>query len=347
MRLGIVARASNTGLGVQTFEMVEHLKPAKTLVVDCTMQRPVSVHLDRFPGATIVNRFPTDVDYCDWLLELDAVLTCETAYNQRMYLHARNMGVRTVLQLNFELFDWAADRNHLLPKPDVFAAPSLWRYEEIPDPKVFLPVPIATERFTVNDNPEARRFLHIVGRPAVHDRNGTRDLLQALRYITEEITVTIKCQDAAYVADMLCNVTVPGNIDLVVDTADVRDYWDLYTGHDVLVMPRRFGGLCLPVNEALGAGMPVVMPNISPNNKWLPSDWLVEAEQTDRFMAKTLVDVYSSSLTGLARIMKRFVNDNQFFTHAKREAGTLAKGLSWDVLRFDYERVLNMCEVAT
>lgn len=48
----------------------------------------------------------------------------------------------------------------------------------------------------------------------------------------------------------------------------VEDYWRLYDGMEVLILPRRYGGLSLKVQEALGAGMVVVMSDVSPNREW-------------------------------------------------------------------------------
>ena len=48
----------------------------------------------------------------------------------------------------------------------------------------------------------------------------------------------------------------------------VEDRWDLYDGCSILVMPRRYGGLCLPVLEAMTRGLAVVMTDIEPNRTW-------------------------------------------------------------------------------
>jgi glycosyltransferase involved in cell wall biosynthesis len=340
MRLGLIARADSSGLATQTWEAYRHLNPAKTLVIDvshmaddgahCNKQ----IHPERFPNA-VWNQgwLPTEQVVFEFLQDLDAVLSCETFYSPRLPDLARGLGVRTVLQPNFEFLDWSV-------QPDLWAAPSLWRFGEIPNEKCFLPVPIATDRFTTPNELGAGHFLHVVGRPAMHDRNGTEDLLKALQYVESDITLRICCQHPGYVGELIAKhgVRTPDNVELVIEPGNVENYWDLYDG-GTLVMPRRFGGLCLPVNEALGARMPVIMPNISPNNTWLPSEWLVEADRVSEFRAKQRIEVYGVHPPLLAGKIDQFAEPG-FYARARYEAETLAKGLSWDALRPEYEQIL-------
>ena len=44
-----------------------------------------------------------------------------------------------------------------------------------------------------------------------------------------------------------------------------------------MIMPRRYGGLCLPLAEAMTSGLPVFRSSVSPNNE-LPADWLIPGE---------------------------------------------------------------------
>lgn len=340
LRLGLIARADSRGLGIQTHEVFRHLRPAKTMVVDCPSLAPLPLHLDRFPGATVVHGFPTLADCREFLDGLDVVYTAETPYNQDLFSEAARMGVRSVLHYNFEFL--AHLQNPDLPRPALFAAPSMWRYQDVPFAnKTYLPVPIALDRFADvwrPSTPTATQFLHIVGRPAVGDRNGTKDLLAALPYVRSAVTVTIRCQDPAYVPSLLNPRSVPANVELVIVSADIPNYWDNYAGADVLVMPRRFGGLCLPVNEALGAGMPVIMPAISPN-EWLPPDWLVPATKTGNFMAKTRIDLHTTDPRALAACIDRFATDRAFYAEAQTEARDWAKRNSWEALLPEYQRV--------
>jgi glycosyltransferase involved in cell wall biosynthesis len=336
VRLGLIARADARGLGIQTKAVYDNLRPVKTLVVDCPSAKPLPLRRDWYPDATWVHGLPTAQDFRTWLQGLDVVYTAETAYSRDFWSEAERAGVKTVLHLNREFLD-------LHDRPTLWAAPSMWCYDQVPDPKVFLPVPIETDRFTVNTEPEARRFLHVIGRPAVSDRNGTADLLLALQYVTSRITVRIHCQDPGYVNGIVHdhNIRTPNNVTLVLESGDVPDNADLYRGHDVLVMPRRFGGLALPVNEALGSGMPVIMPNISPINLWLPDEWLTPASLKKTFMAKTRIEVFETYPQVLAAKLDHFAQDAGFFAKAQTRARELANELSWQTWKPRYEEVLS------
>jgi glycosyltransferase involved in cell wall biosynthesis len=76
------------------------------------------------------------------------------------------------------------------------------------------------------------------------------------------------------------------------DFSDASDQAELYTRVDALILPRRYGGLCLPMNEALLSGLPVIMPDCSPNNDVLPERWLVPGTVKGQFMTRTMIDLF-------------------------------------------------------
>lgn len=344
----MIARADNSGLGIQSWEFHRHMAPQRTLIIDVGHLANDGLHcnkatfLDRYPGDAQVFKGwipPTEV-LARFLRDLDVVYMAETPYNYALFALGKQMGVRTVLQYNWEFLEHPRRRD--LPEPTVFAAPSTWHYADLDvENKCLLPVPISTDRFTPrNHPPTAHRFVHVVGRPAVHDRNGTRMLLAALEHITAEVTVTFKCQEPGYLGRLSGRRHSPDNVTVRLDSSPVDDYWDNYTTGDVLVMPRRFGGLCLPVQEALGAGMPVIMPAIAPNDAWLPARWLVPAHHEGQFPSRNPIDLYGVDPRELAAKIDEFATDAVFYADAQQQAAKLAEGLSWAAMKPEYDRVL-------
>jgi glycosyltransferase involved in cell wall biosynthesis len=332
---GLIARADNRGLGQQTWAVQRNLQPAKTMVVDCPSMQPLQLHVDRFPGAQLVRGLPTEYDYATFCDGLDAIYTAETGYGD-LWTVAQRMGVTTVLHANYEFLD---PRD----QPTVWAAPSMWNFDRFPSGATYLPVPIETDRFPITDKPlTASRFLHVVGRPAIHDRNGTLDLLQALQHVTAEITVTITCQQPGYVGSLIGDhqIRTPNNVTLVLDSVDHPNYWTVYTNQDALILPRRFGGLCLPANEAIGAGIPVIMPDIDPNNSWLPAEWLTESMLAGDFRAKQHINWYSTKPEVLAAKIDQMALDNDFYIRALAKAHLLREQMSWESLTPIYLEVL-------
>jgi hypothetical protein len=344
VKLGLIARPDNSGLGIQTWELHRHLSPDKTLVIDLSGIADKDDHcnkhayLERFPGAIVHQGLAPPPDVVEEFLDdLDVVFTAETFYSHDLLHRARHHGIKTILQYNYEFLHLTAH-----PQPTLFAAPSLWHYFNTPlKNKVHLPVPIATDRFTPNPDPPAtaRTFLHPVGRPAIHDRNGTEDLIDALPLVRSDITVIFRCQRPGYVQGLLRDRDFPANVDVRVDDSAPRDYWRSYENIDAVILPRRYGGLCLPANEAIGAHVPILMPDIDPNNRWLPSEWLVPSRQMSEFQAVNPVIVYHTPPTTLALYIDNLAMSSDAYSHALRQARLLAKACSWEALLPQYQKM--------
>jgi hypothetical protein len=270
MKVGLVARAEDRGLGIMCWEAYRHLQPDRTMVVDMgALAGGFPAHLDRYPDATVVpfdgGSFPED-QVRDWIAGLDVVLTCETAYDWRLPEWCAEAGARLVCHVMPEFY--RPQTEHL---PITWWNPTSWRMGHLPAGTRHVPVPVALDRWEgrtskVEDRP--LHLLHVAGHRAMADRNGTVLLAVALQRVRQPMVVTVVTQD-----DQLPTRENPHHPGVEVRhvTGSVADYWDLYAGHDVLVMPRRYGGLCLPVQEAMAAGLAVVMPDASPQR----DDWPV------------------------------------------------------------------------
>lgn len=332
MRIGLIARADNTGLGVQSKGFFDHI-PCKALVIDSSqlllgqsrdILRP---RLDRFPGQECY-QLKTGIDMQggiprsvinEFLKDIDILVAMETPYDYNIFTACAERGIRIMLQLNYEFLDYPSS----LPSPDLFAAPSPWYFENIPNQKKFLPVPVNTNHF----NPQIRHktFVHIAGRPAANDRNGTATFLQSLMYIKNDITVEIFGQRPISFPVMSRN-----NVKINCLFGDKEDYFENYKG-GVLVLPRKYGGLCLPFNEAIAAEMPVITTDVSPNNTWLPKEWLVPATVQGTLQSKKKVQVVSADPQELAAKIDEFC-DEQFYLEAMAKARKIKDDISWTKL---------------
>jgi glycosyltransferase involved in cell wall biosynthesis len=96
---------------------------------------------------------------------------------------------------------------------------------------------------------------------------------------------------------------------LSIDTSNPDSNIDLYSGFDAMVLPRRYAGLCLPMNEALMSGLPVFMTDVSPNNFVLPKDWLIESKQVGKIKTRSILPVYEANPRKLAETIDNFIND--------------------------------------
>lgn len=327
MNLGIIARADKTGLGNQTRNLVRMLKPFRVMVID---SRPFN-HNEQFFGTyagrntQIVKGFPTDIDVDRFLRGLNAVLTCELFYNPKLVDMANKRGIRTYNQYNYEFLDHLI--NPRLTLPTKLLSPSYWHLEEMqaryPARVVYLPPPTFESDF----NPVyghnkmligKPRFLHTVGRMAMNDRNGTLDLLGALKYTKSDFELVIKAQAGEPLTVNDSRVTL--------DYSAPRNETDLYRGFHALILPRRYAGLCLPMNEALMSGLPVIMTDVEPNNKVLPSVWLLHSQQVGTFKTRSEIPYYSANHQQIAHKLDWLCDiiANGTYVHEQEEARRIA-----------------------
>lgn len=339
-RLGLVAYATATGLGYQTRAIHDHLHPVKTLVIDLSRAKGLPLHPEWFPDARIAPAMPRPDDL-EWILDgIDVLFVCETPICYDLFQAARQKGVRTILQFNFELLDYLAPDWALLPKPSVFAAPSPWCVDRIDRgrcPTIWhLPVPIDPTGITRREVTEARTFLHVTGRPAARDRNGTLDF----------IALAGRCQDLDARWLLTCQAPTRDitralrgtRVQLVTETPTPGG---LYVDGDVMILPRRYGGLSMPALEAMAAGMPVIMPAIPPNNAWLPNDWLVPARRGDRLRTKTLIDVYDVDMPALEALVRCLHREPAVAAGWAAQARDLIVERTWDALLPLYRNTLD------
>jgi len=204
MRLGIIARSDNTGLGNQTRELVNMLNPDKILLIDSTPFNKNKQHPEWYQGYDCLktNGFPSLQQIKMFLNDIDVVLSCETFYDQNFIKFANKRNVKTILQYNYELFGHLANPN--LPLPTALLSPSVWQIEHIK--KMFgsktklihLPPPTNEELFKKtkenNLSKSHNRILHIAGKRAAKDRNGTETIIDMLKFSKADYELIIRSQ---------------------------------------------------------------------------------------------------------------------------------------------------------
>lgn len=262
MRWGLIARSeTDRGLGIQTLSMYQQLKPDRTLVV-VNHKSGFASHPELYPDATFVdlqhgpdkNRLD-EATVRDWMSGLDAVLTVETLYDWDLVPWAEDAGAVTIVHGNPEFALRDANSN-----PDVWWWPTSWRpHDHMPAKMIVVPVPV--DRTPVAPGPLDMpvKFVHVHGSGAINDRNGTAALLSIKGAIPNPRALTISTQEPIGESYTRQGFRVVG---------PTPDRWSIYEGQHVLVLPRRYGGLCLPAIEAMASGLAVVMTDTAPNRSW-------------------------------------------------------------------------------
>lgn len=345
MKLGLLGRAEDRGLGVMSLEFFRHMNPDRTLVVDMgPLARGFPMHLDRFPGATVVPYNGGTFDEYSarrWLKGLDCLYVPETPYDFRLLTWAEESGTATIVHTMPEFFHWA--RNPDLPRPTVWWNPTTWRSHLLPDEVQTVPVPVAMDRFdelaqrrNANEKNAIPTFAHVAGHRAMADRNGTRTFLMALRHLTAPMRVLVLGQDRR----MPSRGAVSRVVTVESRLGGVADYWRLYEGADVLVMPRRYGGLALPVQEAMGAGLAIVMTDTEPQRSTWPVDLVPSTPTGSIETSGGTVELVEASPRALARAMDLLATDLAWLNTRRIDARKWALRHSWERLRPLYETKL-------
>jgi hypothetical protein len=241
-RVGAIVLATDQGLGYLAKSFYDN-----GVITD------VYVH----PHSTRVNRYewyPNRVKNVDDLLECDAILLFETAFDWRIIPKARELGVKTALMPMHEC------TNFPLPyQPDLIIAPSDLE-TSLYGPSTRLNVPVEVS-WRLRER--ARVFVHNAGNGGLGGRNGTRELVEAMRLVKSPVRLILRSQVPISVPD-------DPRIDLRVGQFD-----DIWAEGDVFVFPEKFNGLSLPIQEAFAAGMLVMASRREPNTAYLPNEPLI------------------------------------------------------------------------
>jgi hypothetical protein len=287
------------------------------------------------------NGMPTTKEIVWFLKDVDVVISCETFYHLDLVDLARQQGTKTILQYNYELFGNLTNPNWSLP--DVLLSPSLWNIEIVKEKfgsvcdVIHLPPPTNESLFNkAKDNnlsKDYNRILHIAGKKAAKDRNGTESIFEMIKHSKEDYELVIKSQTPL---NPNCK---DSRVKIEIGNPASRE--DMYDGFDAMILPRRYAGLCLPMNEALMSALPVFMTNVSPNNKILPEDWLVESTKIGSFRTKSMVDIYDISPDKFANIVDGYIKNNNKKEFKEKALSIGLENFSIDKLKQKYLEIIN------
>ncbi|QOR55444.1 MAG: glycosyltransferase domain-containing protein [Phage 71_18] len=352
MKVGLIARAEDRGLGILTWEFHRHVQPERTLVINMgSAARGFQPHPERYPGAVTVAYNDGNLDeqvVRDWLQGLDVVFSAETFYDWRVVQWAREAGVATVCQSMPEFYRHWDDPS--LPDPDAWWVPTPWLIDRLPARTRLVPVPVALDRWPECDiggneiTADVTRMVHVAGHRAMGDRNGTTEVLASLHYLAGPLELRIVTQDRRLPSHRGSRRGVAVTRQL----AGVTNYWDLYADTDVLVLPRRYGGLCLPVQEAMGAGLAVVMTDAEPQRSFWPVVGVPSRERGGLQTGGGLIPLVTADAPALARALDLLANNPAELAARRQASRDWARAHSWAELLPTYlEELAMVCEVRT
>jgi len=321
LKIGLVARCDNSGLGTLSQDFYKHLPISKTLVVQTNYEN----YPERFKGGIVCERGIPSLEEIEEFLEgLNLVLTFETPYNYNLLTKAKEKGVKTIIIPNYE---WAEPEDKMIAKPDLFLCPSKLDYDEMPEPKKYLPIPIDREKFPFKLRTKAETFVFNNGHGGFGGRNSLAEFLQAIPLIKSDVKFIIRSQ----VFFQSVNDT---RVKIEMGEIEHKKLWE---EGDVFVFPHKFDGLSLPIQEALSAGYPIISTNIYPHNTYLPKELLFEPETMAEIKVYRKIEAAIISPVKLANKIEEWANKN--ITEFSKKSNELAEKWSWKNLLPEYLKV--------
>lgn len=308
-KVGAVVLATEQGLGYLALDFY------KNGIVDYVYIHEHSSrtnHREWYPRESIVSSIEELIDKSDTLLFF------ETAFDWKIIPKAREKGKRTIIIPMYECTPF--------PNPyqaDLILNPSALDQKYYPQgTQITIPVSVPWRRRT-----KAEVFVHNAGNGGLGGRNGTRELVEAMKWVKSPIKLIIRSQ-----------IPFPPCGDNRIETR-IGTFNDIWSEGDVFIFPEKFNGLSLPLQEAFASGMAVMTGNRFPNNTWLPREPLIPvagyhiesiarsfecAEFSPQIIAKHIDEWFNKDITDLSLKGKEWSTQN-----------------SWKKLREVYETLLS------
>lgn len=312
MRVGSIIYATEQGLGYLAKDFFDNGIINKVLIQEHNGRKN---HREWYPRESVVASEEELLESCDTLIFF------ETPHNWKIIPRAREKGIKTILIPMYECTRY--------PNPyqcDVILSPSLLDKQYYPDSD-FVPIPIPNwVEWRLRE--KALVFVHNTGNGGLGGRNGTKELIEAMKYVVSPIKLIIRTQSL----DIKCD---DPRVEIVRGSVDNKE---LYKEGDVFIFPEKFNGLSLPLQEAFASGMMVMCGDRFPMNTWLPKDTLIPV--SDYKKERISVEFDSAIITpqDIARAIDFWYDwDIKKFSLLGKE---FKEKLSWKNLKEKYEEYL-------
>lgn len=339
---GMVVRADQGGLATQTYEVAWHLRPDVVIIMDLEDKGRGECEYDRYgfvPDVTVVRGTVLGNREAEQLAaKCEVIYGAETFYGSALWRATR--GLRDVtprplapplyLHVNPEL--WRDE------EADQYLVPTKWEMGRIPNAQLlYQPIPI--ERFSKRFcRDQAQHFVHFDA-PAMLDREGTETLLAALEFIQSPCEITIRTWRPEHHM-----ARHPSHVKLNVVNDRPHDYRDLWSeNYDCVIMPRRYAGQSLIMNEAMGHGLAVLASDIEPHKSFLHPWSRVPTIDMQRVpMRGGKFEVHNFNPRDLARRIDQLVAHPEAASFLSQYSLDYSASRSWTALEPKWREVLGL-----
>lgn len=327
IKIGLVCKADNSGLGSLSQDFYKYLNPIKVLTIFGGYEN----HPERFPNGIICNiGMPTLEQIDEFLKDIDVVLTFETPYNWNLISEARKRGIKTIIIPNYE---WTT--NNPPVEPDLWLCPSKLDYNILKEEGrnvEYLPIPIDRTKIPFRLRRKAETFVFNNGHGGSIGRNSAREMIEAISRVKIGAKFIVRSQVP------IDNMLNDGKTKFILGESKKED---LYSEGDILVFPHKFDGLSLPIQEAMAAGMPIITTDFFPHNEYLPKELLFKPDDIGK--AKLCEECREIDLHFIyPRLLAEKIEEIAFkdITELSLQMNRQAEEWSWDTLKKNYQELL-------
>lgn len=312
-KIGAIVLATDQGLGYLAKAFFDHGLINKVFIKTHSTRKN---HLDWYPAAAQARSV-------DELLDCDAIMFFENAFDWKIIPRARARGVVTALMPMYE-----CTPSPLPYEPDLILCPSDLDFDFYKDKpnahRINVPVEVKGRLRT-----HAKIFVHNAGNGGLGGRNGTKEVIEAMKLVKSPIKLILRTQEP---------IAWNGDTRITIHHGTFPKE-QLFDYGDVFIFPEKFNGLSLPLQEAYAAGMLVMAGNRYPINNWLPKEPLIPVERytKERITARQFDCAHYSPAAIAVQIDKWYNSDITKFSQSGLD---WAKQNSWSKLKEIYEKLM-------
>lgn len=261
--------------------------------------------------------YPDRVQNIDDLLDCDVILYFETCFDFDFMKRAKAKGIKIVFCPMFE-----CSNPNIVRMADKIINPSLLDQQYYPE-GTFIPIPV-NQTWKLRET--AKVFVCNAGNGGLGGRNGTKELLEAMKWVKSPIKLIVRSQ-------VKIDAYNDPRIEYRIGTFD-----DIWSEGDVFIFPEKFNGLSLPLQEAYASGMLVMCGDRFPMNTWLPKEPLIPVKYYKKERIAVEFDSAVIDPKDIASCIDSWYNKSISEYSLKGKEYNINN--SWKTLRGEYLKVL-------
>ena len=326
LKIGFIARADNSGLGVLSYDFYKNLDFYKVLVVSAQYE----CRYERYdPNHTVIcdKGVPTMQEARDFIKDLDLIFAIETPYQWNIFKLANDKGIKNVLMV---MYEWTPEKSLIPFAPDLYLCPTEVDYKALWQPKIQLSVP--TSEVKNRQITEAKTFVFNNGHGGAIGRNSIAEFLQAIQMVKSNVKFLVHSQRP---------IEIEFNDSRLEIIAEELPFEELWRHGDIYIHLHKYEGLSLPLQESFSAGMPAIVLDRPPYNQFISEKLLLKPDGLGEIqLPQRKVAMASVSARMLAEKIDEIAQASiEEITEWSKKATETAKLFSWETLKPKYEQI--------